>query len=47
MATGEFTGIPTEGYDVLAERLLEGSDVRLRTDYFEFIKEHLILKGRL
>ena len=35
-----YQGIPTEGYDVLAERLLEGSDVRLRTDYFEFIKEH-------
>lgn len=33
-------GIPMEGYDALAEKLLEGSDVLLETDYFDFIKNH-------
>lgn len=32
-------GIPVEGYDVLAERLLEGCDVRLATDYADLIAE--------
>ena len=31
-------GIPKEGYTVLVEHLLEGSDVLLNTDYREFIK---------
>lgn len=30
-------GIPEEGYNALIGRLLEGADVRLNTDYFDFI----------
>lgn len=33
-------GIPIEGYNVLAQRLLDGIEVLLNTDYFEFIKEN-------
>ena len=33
-------GIPTEGYNALAEKLLEGSDVLLETDYFDWIGQH-------
>lgn len=32
-------GIPEEGYNALIGRLLEGADVRLNTDYFDFIEE--------
>ena len=35
-----YQGIPKEGYTKLIERLLEGVDVMLRTDYFTFRKEH-------
>lgn len=33
-------GIPVEGYNALAEKLLEGSEVLLNTDYFTFIQDH-------
>lgn len=33
-------GIPIEGYNALAQRLLDGIEVLLNTDYFEFIKEN-------
>jgi len=33
-------GIPVDGYDALVEKLLEGSEVLLRTDYFPFIQEN-------
>ncbi|MBQ6756592.1 MAG: UDP-galactopyranose mutase [Ruminiclostridium sp.] len=33
-------GIPVEGYDKIVEKLLEGSEVILNCDYFEFIKGH-------
>jgi UDP-galactopyranose mutase len=33
-------GIPIGGYNPIIEKLLEGSEVRLNTDYFDFIKEN-------
>lgn len=33
-------GIPIEGYNILAQRLLKGVEVLLETDYFEFIKRN-------
>ena len=33
-------GVPKEGYTVLVERLLEGADILLDTDYKEFAAEH-------
>ena len=33
-------GIPVEGYNTLAEKLLEGSEVRLNTEYKAFIAEN-------
>ncbi|NLL38544.1 MAG: UDP-galactopyranose mutase [Clostridiales bacterium] len=33
-------GIPIGGYNPIIEKLLEGSQVLLNTDYFDFIKEH-------
>ncbi|MBQ8557023.1 MAG: UDP-galactopyranose mutase [Clostridia bacterium] len=33
-------GIPVEGYNALTQRLLEGSDLRLNTDYRDFIAHH-------
>lgn len=35
-----YQGIPIGGYTQIIEKMLEGSDVRLDTDYFEFIKEN-------
>ncbi|MBR3398034.1 MAG: UDP-galactopyranose mutase [Lachnospiraceae bacterium] len=35
-----YQGIPSEGYTVIAERMLKDADVLLNTDYFEFIKTH-------
>lgn len=35
-----YQGIPVEGYTKLVERLLEGSDVLLSTDYFDYRREH-------
>ena len=40
-------GIPTEGYTKLVERLLEGTDVRLNTDYFENKAELDALAGHV
>ncbi len=34
-----YQGIPEGGYTRIVEKMLEGVDVRLDTDYFEFIKE--------
>lgn len=35
-----FQGIPIGGYTPIIEKMLEGSDVLLNTDYFDFIKEN-------
>lgn len=35
-----YQGIPVGGYTQIVEKLLEGSDVLLETDYFQFIKEN-------
>ena len=35
-----YQGIPIGGYTKIVEQLLEGSDVLLHTDYFDFIKEY-------
>ena len=35
-----YQGIPIGGYTKIVEKLLEGSDVLLDTDYFEFIKDN-------
>lgn len=38
--TDRYQGIPEEGYDALVEKLLEGSQVLLSTDYQDFVKKH-------
>lgn len=35
-----YQGIPIGGYTAIIEKMLEGSDVMLETDYFDFIKEN-------
>ena len=35
-----FQGIPMGGYTKIIEKMLDGIDVRVNTDYFEFIKEN-------
>ncbi len=35
-----YQGIPIGGYTAIVEKMLEGSDVMLETDYFEFIKDN-------
>lgn len=35
-----FQGIPMGGYTAIVEKMLDGADVLLETDYFEFRKEH-------
>lgn len=35
-----YQGIPIGGYTAIVEKMLEGSDVKLNTDYFDFIKEN-------
>ncbi len=35
-----YQGIPVGGYTKIVEKMLEGIDVKLNTDYFEFIKEN-------
>ena len=35
-----YQGIPIGGYTAIVEKMLEGADVLLSTDYFEFIKEN-------
>lgn len=35
-----FQGIPIGGYTKIVEKMLDGIEVRLNTDYFEFIKEN-------
>lgn len=35
-----FQGIPMGGYTTIVEKMLEGSDVLLSTDYFEYRKSH-------
>ena len=35
-----YQGIPEGGYNQIIEKLLEGADVLLETDYFAFAKEH-------
>ncbi len=35
-----YQGIPIGGYTPIIEKMLEGSDILLKTDYFDFIKEN-------
>ncbi len=35
-----YQGIPIGGYTAIVEKMLEGIDVKLDTDYFEFVKEN-------
>lgn len=35
-----YQGIPIGGYTGIVEKMLDGIEVRLETDYFDFIKEH-------
>lgn len=35
-----YQGIPIGGYNQIIEKLLEGSDVQLETDYFDFVREN-------
>lgn len=35
-----YQGIPEEGYTTMVEKMLEGSEVLLNTDYFTYRKEH-------
>lgn len=35
-----YQGIPIGGYTAIIEKLIEGADVQLNTDYFEFIKDN-------
>lgn len=35
-----YQGIPVGGYTAMVEKMLEGSDVLLETDYFRFVKEN-------
>ena len=35
-----YQGIPMGGYTQMVEKMLEGTEVKLNTDYFEFIKEN-------
>ena len=41
-----FQGIPIGGYTPIIEKMLEGSEVLLNTDYFEFIKENPDIAGK-
>ncbi len=36
--TDPHQGIPLEGYDAMVEKMLQGSDLMLGTDYFQFIR---------
>lgn len=38
--TDRYQGIPIGGYTAICEKMLEGSDVLLNTDYFDYIKEN-------
>ena len=38
-----FQGIPNNGYTSLFENLLQGIEVKLNTDYFDFIKNHELI----
>lgn len=35
-----YQGIPIGGYTAIIERMLDGADIMLNTDYFEFVKEN-------
>jgi len=35
-----FQGIPEEGYTAIIEKMLEGTDIRLNTDYKDFVKQY-------
>lgn len=41
-----YQGIPIGGYTQIIKKMLEGSDVRPGTDYFEFIKENPDIAGK-
>ncbi|HHX11696.1 MAG TPA: UDP-galactopyranose mutase, partial [Clostridiales bacterium] len=44
--TDPYQGIPVGGYTQIIEKMLKGSDVRLDTDYFEFIKANKEITGK-
>lgn len=41
-----FQGIPIGGYTPIIEKMLEGSDILMNTDYFEFIKDNRDIAGK-
>jgi len=41
-----YQGIPEGGYTQIVEKMLEGSEVRLGVDYFDFIKENPDIAGK-
>lgn len=41
-----FQGIPIGGYTPIIEKMLEGSDILMNTDYFEFIKNNRDIAGK-
>lgn len=42
-----YQGIPIGGYTKIVEKMLEGSDVLLDTDYFEFIKDNEVIADKV
>lgn len=42
-----YQGIPKGGYTAIVEKMLEGSEVLLNTDYFEYRKEHPDIANKL
>lgn len=42
-----YQGIPIGGYTTIVEKMLEGSDVLLNTDYFEYRKENPDVAGKI
>lgn len=41
-----YQGIPIGGYTQIVEKMLEGSDIRLNTDYFELVKRYETENGK-
>ena len=42
-----YQGIPIGGYNIIIEKMLEKSDVKLNTDYFEFIKNNKDIANKI
>lgn len=41
--TDRYQGIPIGGYSQIVEKMLEGIEVRLNTDYFDFVKDNPLI----